>query len=175
MVSHICLLVELGPICNSMAASLCLKSCEDHSLLKIYSGGLWKNNYRSGPFRRDCANLTRLVQTCQRAFVVYGKWWSSTTDMSSWTKSCLCDKYWPRGYKTWVQSQTQNKAQLLATCWHVSASSQSLRFILVQSQTQNKAQWLAACGHVSASSQSLRIILSLRMNSRFITSRPDFF
>ena len=25
MVSHICLLVELGPICNSMAASLCSK------------------------------------------------------------------------------------------------------------------------------------------------------
>ena len=48
MVSHICLLVELGPICNSMAASLCLKSCEDHSLLKSYNGGLWKNNYRSG-------------------------------------------------------------------------------------------------------------------------------
>ena len=42
MVSHICLLVELGPICNSMAASLCLKSCEDHSLLKRYNGGLWK-------------------------------------------------------------------------------------------------------------------------------------
>ena len=34
MVSHICLLVELGPICNSMAASLCLKSCEDHKYLK---------------------------------------------------------------------------------------------------------------------------------------------
>ena len=32
------------------------------------------------------------------------------------------------------------------------------------SQTQNKSQWLAACGHVSASSQSLRFILSLRMN-----------
>ena len=43
MVSHICLLVELGPICNSVAASLCLKSCEDHSLLKSYNGGLWKN------------------------------------------------------------------------------------------------------------------------------------
>ena len=28
----------------------------------------------------------------------------------------------------------------------------------VHSQTQNKAQWLAACGHVSASSQSLRFI-----------------
>ena len=46
------LLIELGPICNSMAASLWLKSCEDHSLLKSYNGGLWKNNYRSGPLRR---------------------------------------------------------------------------------------------------------------------------
>ena len=45
MASHICLLVELGPICNFMAASLCLKSCEDHSLLKSYNRGLWKNNY----------------------------------------------------------------------------------------------------------------------------------
>ena len=43
----------------------------------------------------------------------------------------------------------------------------------VQSQTQNKAQWLAACGHVTASSQSLRFIFSLRMNSSFITSRPE--
>ena len=42
MVSHICLLVELGPVCNSMAALLCLKSCEDHSLLKSLNGGLWK-------------------------------------------------------------------------------------------------------------------------------------
>ena len=41
-----------------------------------------------------------------------------------------------------------------------------------RTQTQNKAQWLAACGHVSASSQSLRFILSLRMNLSFITSRP---
>ena len=32
MVFFICLLVELGPICNSMAASLCLKSSEDHNL-----------------------------------------------------------------------------------------------------------------------------------------------
>ena len=57
MVSHICLLVELGPICNSMAASLCLKSCEVHSLLKSYNGGLWKNIYRSGP--------SKVVQTEQ--------------------------------------------------------------------------------------------------------------
>ena len=49
MVCHICLLVELGSICNSMAAALGLKRCEDHSLLKSYNGGLWKNNYRSGP------------------------------------------------------------------------------------------------------------------------------
>ena len=52
MASHSSLLVELGPICNSMAASLCLKSCEDHSLLKSYDGGLLKNNYRSGPIKR---------------------------------------------------------------------------------------------------------------------------
>ena len=25
----------------------------------------------------------------------------------------------PQGYKTWVQSQTQNKAQWLAACWHI--------------------------------------------------------
>ena len=53
--------------------------------------------------------------------------------------------HWPRGYKTWVHSQTQNKVQ-----------------------------WLAGCGHVSAISQSLRFILSLRMYSSFITLRPGF-
>ena len=52
MVSQICLLAELGPICNSTAASLCLKSCVDHSSLKSYNGGLWKNIYRSGPYCR---------------------------------------------------------------------------------------------------------------------------
>ena len=36
----------------------------------------------------------------------------------------------PRGYKTWVQSQIRNKVQWLAVCGHVSASSQSLRFIM---------------------------------------------
>ena len=53
MVSHICLLVEVGQICNSMAVSLCLKSCEEHRLLKSYNGDLWKNNYRSGPIRKS--------------------------------------------------------------------------------------------------------------------------
>ena len=43
----------------------------------------------------------------------------------------------------------------------------------VHSQTQNKAHWLAACGLLSASSQSLHFILSLRLYSSFITSRPD--
>ena len=61
MVSHICLLVVLGPICNSMAASLCLKSCEDHSLLKSYNGGLWKNIYRSGPFIQIKSNVLIFV------------------------------------------------------------------------------------------------------------------
>ena len=54
--------------------------------------------------------------------------------------------FWPRGYKTWVHSQTQNKAH-----------------------------WLATCGHVSASSQSLRFILSLRLYSSFITSKPGWW
>ena len=44
--------------------------------------------------------------------------------------------------------------------------------IWVNSQAQNKAQWLAACGHVSTTSQSLRFILSLRLYSSFITSGP---
>ena len=43
-VSHACLLVELGPICISMTAFLWFKSCEDHSLLKSYNGGLWKKH-----------------------------------------------------------------------------------------------------------------------------------
>ena len=42
----------------------------------------------------------------------------------------------------------------------------------VHSQTQNKAQWLAAWGHVSVSSQLVCLILSLRLYSSFITSRP---
>ena len=42
----------------------------------------------------------------------------------------------------------------------------------VQSQTQNKAQWFAACGHVSASSHSLCFILSLWLYASCITSRP---
>ena len=37
---------------------------------------------------------------------------------------------WPRGYKTWVHSQTQNKVHRLVACGHMSASSQSLFFIL---------------------------------------------
>ena len=68
MVSHICLLVELGPICNSTAASLCLKSCVDHSLLKSYNEGLWKNIYRSGPIKDmsswwQCADFGTTVLT----------------------------------------------------------------------------------------------------------------
>ena len=70
MVSHICLLVELGPICNSMAASLCLKSCEDHSLLKSYNGGLWKNIYRSGQCNYvDLARLSNILFFMKRYVV----------------------------------------------------------------------------------------------------------
>ena len=34
----------------------------------------------------------------------------------------------PRGYKTWVHSHTQNKAQWLAACGHVSAAIIALYF-----------------------------------------------
>ena len=54
-----CLLIELGPICISMIASLWLKSCEDHSLLKSYNGGLWKNNYRSVSSRQCTSNCRK--------------------------------------------------------------------------------------------------------------------
>ena len=51
----------------------------------------------------------------------------------------------PRGYKTLVQSQTQNKVQCLADCGHVSASSQSLRFILYfESENEFKFYYLEA-------------------------------
>ena len=50
--------------------------------------------------------------------------------MSGWERSTKMPQTWPRGYSIWVHSQTQNKAQRLADCGHVSASSQSLRFIL---------------------------------------------
>ena len=48
MVFHSYLLIDIGPICNSIAASLCFESREDHRLLKSYNGGLWEKNYKSG-------------------------------------------------------------------------------------------------------------------------------
>ena len=39
-VSHSYLLIELGPICNSMADSMWFKNCEERSILKSYNGGL---------------------------------------------------------------------------------------------------------------------------------------
>ena len=67
----------------------------------------------------------------------------SKNEKNNFPLHTFCLEAWPQAYKT-----------------------------LVQSQTQNKAQWLDACGHVSASSQSLPFILSLRLYSSFITSRP---
>ena len=65
----------------------------------------------------------------------------------------------PRGNKTWVQSQTQNKAQWLAACGHLSASSQSLHFV--------RKQPIIALYFESEKP-------GLRKNSSFITSRPVF-
>ena len=38
---------------------------------------------------------------------------------------------------------------------------------IISGKRENKAQWLAACQHVSASSQSLRFILNLRIELKF--------
>ena len=65
-VSHSCLFIELGPICNSMAASLWFKSNEDHSLLKSYNGGLWKNVDWYGPNTRNA--ILNLCGTCIQNF-----------------------------------------------------------------------------------------------------------
>ena len=86
MVSHICLLVELGPICNSMAASLCLKSCEDHSLLKSYNGGLWKNIYRSGPSKEPVS----MKQMTKRQ-LIHGTFKKKTTSIRSYAYLYYCE------------------------------------------------------------------------------------
>ena len=65
--------------------------------------------------------------------------WSCCPQLLAFWSGILPTRPW--GYKTWVHSQTQNKAQ-----------------------------WLAACGHVSASNQSLFFILNQRLCSSFITS-----
>ena len=73
-VSHSCLLIELDPICNSMAASLLLKSCEDHNLLKSYNGGIWKNNYRSGPYNLRNANDFRTLHANTNLYPFPSTW-----------------------------------------------------------------------------------------------------
>ena len=70
--------------------------------------------------------------------------WKETELVSKFNDYLLLRFSRPRDYKTWAHSPTRNKVH-----------------------------WLAACGHVSASSQSLRFILSPSMNSSFRTSRPD--
>ena len=73
--------------------------------------------------------MTGLAITLSREWITGAvKLWMGTATM--WDETAMWYLTRPRGYKTWVQSQTQNKAQWLAACGHVSASSQSLRFIL---------------------------------------------
>ena len=88
-----------------------------------------------------------LTDICDHASITYptsAMFCEHLSDWSSWFGYRWLSR--PRGYKTGVHSQTQNKAQ-----------------------------WLAACGHVYASSQSLRFILSLRLYLSLITWRPGFF
>ena len=61
--SHSRLLIEMDQICNSMAASLWFKSCEDHSLLKRYNGGIWKTITGQGPnFSQPSSSRTAVVR-----------------------------------------------------------------------------------------------------------------
>ena len=62
-VSHSCLLIELDPICNSITASLWFKSCEDHSLLENYNGGLWKTFTRLSPIE-DNPGAVSTIASC---------------------------------------------------------------------------------------------------------------
>ena len=72
-VSHSCLLVELGPNCNSMAASLCLKSCEDHSLIKSYNGGLMEKQLQVLVLKKNIKPVlldTLAVTVCDLYYVL---------------------------------------------------------------------------------------------------------
>ena len=105
MVSHICLLVELGPICNSTAASLCLKSCVDHSLLKSYNGGLWKNIYRSGPCR------FKSKWSC--LFKITSSLWDRQVPPQHWPATL-----WPRTAQKCLSGQwTSPNFIALVKCW----------------------------------------------------------
>ena len=82
-----------------------------------------------------------------------------------------CKQFW--SLLTLIQIRTNKMSVLI---WIKTALTFGPNVIkLVHSQTQNKVQWLVACAHVSASSQSLHFILSLRMNSSFITSGLDLW
>ena len=51
MVSHICLLAELGPICNSMAASLCSKKFVSKGKIMRYQRAKYVKHQDLGRFR----------------------------------------------------------------------------------------------------------------------------
>ena len=67
-VSHSCLLIIPGPICNSMIVSLCLKNCEDHSLLKKYNEGLWKTQLQVWALKKNIKPA--LLDTLAAMFVI---------------------------------------------------------------------------------------------------------
>ena len=52
----------------------------------------------------------------------------------------------PRGYKTWVHSQTQNIAQWLAACGHVSASNHSFLIFVLSSSSSSSSHCSSSLG-----------------------------
>ena len=94
--------------------------------------------------RARCFALIMFLLPCGYSWTVSpgAVGWSVVGDCGIFWSYSLAFWHFARGYKIWAHSQTQNKAQ-----------------------------WLAACGHVSTISQSLRFFI-LRLYSSFITPRP---
>ena len=90
-----------------------------HSLIRVIVVHLHGSLDPWLPIKRLLKTLIRLRN--------YAVWSESSMGAHTNLYRSLDIDSWPRGYKTWVQPQTQNKAQRLAGCGHVS---QSLRFIL---------------------------------------------
>ena len=83
-------LIFVYTICNSMAASLCLKSREDHSLLKSYNGG--KQLHCLGPVRvYRCAGLINEMFLHVGCPLSSGKTWRP----SGVSQTCLLIEIYP--------------------------------------------------------------------------------
>ena len=125
---------------------LILKFGNRNNLLHICKSSslplLWISAVYIGHTAREnrfcCMRITKanIIQSAQLHLCVMGSF--EHPQHMSWLRNNILknQEAWPRGYKTWVQSQTQNKAQRLPAFGHLSASSQSLRLFWIWEWTQ---------------------------------------